>query len=100
MPLKKVEKYKPINLDEIKTNPYLLKKEYDVLIKHINKDFEKFLKKGIFAAGRRARRKLTRLRTVSLYLYRAINLLQIERKMELDKIKRGFIYKSVEEKDS
>lgn len=99
MPLKKAEKYKPVNLEEIKNNPYLLKKEYDVLIKFINKDFEKFIKKGIFAAGRRARRKLTRLRTVSLYLYRAINFLQIERKIELDKIKREFIYKSIKLKD-
>lgn len=94
MPLKKAEKYKPVDLEEIKDNPYLLKKEYDVLIKFINKDFDKFINKGIFSAGRRARKKLTRLRTVSLYLYRAIHILQRERKQELDKIKRGFIFNS------
>lgn len=100
MPLKKAEKYKPTNLEEIKNNPYLLKKEYDLLLRFINKDFDKFINKGIFSAGRRARKKLTRLRTVSLYLYRAIHLLQKERKLELDKIKRGFIFNTKSTKDS
>ena len=99
MPLKKAEKYKPANLEEIKDNPYLLK-EQELLLRFINKDFDKFINKGIFSAGRRARKKLTRLRTVSLYLYRAIHLLQKERKLELDKIKRGFIFNTKSTKDS
>lgn len=92
MPKKKTEKYKPIDLELIKNNPYLLKKEYDVVLKFIDRDFNKFLKKGIFSAGRRSRKKLTRLRTICLYLYRAIDLLQNERRENLKNLKRDLVF--------
>lgn len=92
MPKKKMEKYYPIDLETIKNNPYLLKKEFDVLLKFINRDFNKFLTKGIFSAGRRTRKKLTRLRTISLFLYRAINTLQLERRENLKKIKYNLVF--------
>ncbi|HNC58422.1 MAG TPA: hypothetical protein PLP33_23550 [Leptospiraceae bacterium] len=101
MPKKKMEKYKACDLELIKNNPYLLKKEYDIVLKFINKDFNKFLKKGIFSAGRRARKKLTRLRTISLYLYRAIDVLQNERRENLKKIKHEltFVQKNKSKKE-
>jgi hypothetical protein len=92
MPAKKFEKYIPENLEEIKDNPYALKKEFDTVVKFINFDLSRFMKKGIYAGGRRGRRKLTRLRTVSLYLYRAIGKLHNERKEAMKEIKESFIF--------
>ena len=92
MPAKKLPKYVPVDLEEIKDNPYQLKKEFDILIKFINNDFNRFIKKGIKTGGRRTRKKLLRLRTVSLYFYRAIGKLQEQRNEELKELKQSFIF--------
>jgi hypothetical protein len=97
MPAKKLPKYKPIDLELIKDNPFLLKKEMDAVIRFINSDYKRFTKKGIMASGRRTRKKLLRLRTVALHLYRAIGLLQEERKENLKEIKQTLIYNREEQ---
>lgn len=92
MPAKKLPKYMPVDLEEIKDNPYQIKREFDILLKFINSDFNRFIKKGIKSGGRRTRKKLLRLRTVSLYFYRAIGKLQEQRNQELKELKESFIF--------